>query len=93
MDLNTPIWQLTVGQYIELQQSITPTIIEKHEELDNLAYGLDGLAQLIGCSKSQAFRIKESGRLDDAITQLGRKIIIDKRLALELLKEPKKRRR
>ena len=93
MDLNIPIWQLTVGQFMELQQSVAPTIIEKHEEKENLAYGLDGLAKLIGCSKSQAFRIKQSGKINDAITQLGRKIIIDKRLALELLKDQKKGRR
>lgn len=51
---------------------------------DKYAYGLDGLARLFGCSKPTANRIKQSGKIDKAIKQIGRKIIIDKALALEL---------
>ena len=47
-------------------------------------YGLHGIAQLFGCSMPTANRIKKSGKIDRAITQIGRKIIVDAELALEL---------
>lgn len=45
-------------------------------------YGIDGIAQIFGCSVPTANRIKKSGVIDDAITQVGRKIIIDGDMAL-----------
>ncbi len=47
-------------------------------------YGLSGIAQLFGCSIPTANRIKKSGKIDKAIKQIGRKIIVDAELALEL---------
>ena len=47
-------------------------------------YGLAGIAQLFGCSIPTANRIKKSGKIDKAIRQIGRKIIVDAELALEL---------
>lgn len=47
-------------------------------------YGLSGLAQIFGCSIPTANRIKKSGKIDKAIKQIGRKIIVDVELALEL---------
>ena len=47
-------------------------------------YGLAGIAYLFGCSIPTANRIKKSGRIDRAIKQIGRKIIVDAELALEL---------
>lgn len=47
-------------------------------------YGLSGIAQLFGCSIPTANRIKKSGRIDKAIRQIGRKIIVNAELALEL---------
>lgn len=47
-------------------------------------YGIPGIARLFGCSLPTANRIKKSGRIDKAITQIGRKIIVDAELALEL---------
>ena len=44
---------------------------------------LDSLASL-GGSLPTANRITQSGKIDRAITQIGRKIIIDAELALEL---------
>ena len=37
-----------------------------------------------GCSLPTANRIKQSGKINRAITQVGRKIIVDADLALEL---------
>lgn len=47
-------------------------------------YGIAGIAKLFGCSMPTANRIKKSGKIDRAITQIGRKIIVDAELALEL---------
>ena len=49
-------------------------------------YGISGIAELFGCSIPTANRIKKSGILDEAITQVGRKIVVDAEKALELAK-------
>ena len=43
-------------------------------------YGILGIAKLFGCSLPTANRIKKSGKIDKAITQIGRKIIVDAEL-------------
>ena len=50
-------------------------------------YGISGIARLFGCSMPTANRIKKSGIIDKAITQIGRKIVVDADLALSLAKE------
>lgn len=47
-------------------------------------YGISGLGALLGCSQTTACRVKSSGILDEAITQVGRKIIVDADLAISL---------
>ena len=49
-----------------------------------LAYGIKGIAETFGCSIPTANRIKKSGVIDKAISQVGRKIVLDVDLALEL---------
>ena len=49
-----------------------------------LVYGIKGIAETFGCSVPTANRIKRSGVIDGAITQVGRKIILDADLALKL---------
>ena len=50
-------------------------------------YGIEGIARIFGCSVPTANRIKKSGVINKAITQIGRKIVIDADLALALAKE------
>ena len=50
-------------------------------------YGIEGIAQVFGSSVPTANRIKRSGIIDAAITQIGRKIIVDADMALALAKE------
>ena len=92
-NLNTPIWQLTVGEFIELHQRMTSQKPpeEKKPERKKLVYGIKGLAGLLSCSTTTAQMIKNSGMIDKAITQFGRKIIIDADLALELIKGGKRK--
>ena len=85
MDANTPIWQLTVGQFRQLLAESKQTPVQAPQE-PRYVYGLEGLAQLLGCSKRTAQNIKASGKIDKAIYQEGRTIIIDRKLAIELLK-------
>ena len=49
--------------------------------------GYQGIATLFGCSKSTAQRIKKSGIIDEAITQVNRKILVDADLALQLVRD------
>jgi hypothetical protein len=76
---STPIVQLTVAQFKELLKETQKPSSEKR-----YIYGIAGLASLLGCSTPTANRFKKSGRFDPAITQIGRKIIIDADAALEL---------
>lgn len=92
-NLNTPIWQLTVGEFIELQQKTAidkpkpePALIRKK----NFVYGIAGLAELLNCSKTTAQKIKNSGLIDKAITQVGKKIVFDPDMVINLLNGKKK---
>jgi len=89
-----PIWQMTGEELLFLMNNgLTQFPLEKE---DNLAvkvndytkrkhvYGINGIAKLFNCSLSTASRIKQSGKIDQAIKQFGRKIIVDAELALEL---------
>ena len=76
IDPKTPIWKLTVVEFLEVSKNIN--LESKYE------YGLKGLARILGCSISKASEIKSSGILDEAIIQKGNIIIIDRKKALEL---------
>ena len=87
IDRDTPMWQLTLGDFLQAFQKYTEPsnkieieTVEKKEYV----YGINGLADLIGCSKTHASRLKSQGIFDEAIIQRGRTIIIDKEKALEL---------
>ncbi|WP_417430096.1 DUF3853 family protein [Halpernia sp.] len=89
-DFNKPIWQLTIGELVDILDSRAPKVERETIELtDNKAkyvYGLSGLATILGCSKNHAGKLKSTGMFDEAIIQNGRKIIIDSEKALELFK-------
>jgi hypothetical protein len=52
-------------------------------------YGLQGICDLFGCSTATASRIKKSGAIDSAVSQVGNTIVVDADLALDLLKAKK----
>lgn len=79
---DTRIIDLTVGQLKELlglHDAQVQPIKEKR-----LAYGMAGIASIFNCSIATANRIKRSGRIDRAISQTGRTIVVDVELALDL---------
>ena len=83
---NTRIIDLTVGQLMQLldKKQAPAELKEEPEKAKRLVYGIAGIAQLFNCSMTTANRIKASGRIDDAITQHGRIIVVDADKALVL---------
>lgn len=88
--LDKPVWQMTgeellfLAQYGNISTSRESTKASSSKEEKLYVYGLAGIARLFGCSLPTANRIKQSGKINRAITQVGRKIIVDAELALEL---------
>ena len=78
IDPQTPLWKLTVSEFLEICKGVNVKNDSKYE------YGLKGLAKLLGRSVSKASEVKSSGILNEAIIQRGNIIIIDKELALKL---------
>ena len=76
INLKTPIWQLTVEEFLEVAKNLDA---EKKYE-----FGLKGIAKILGCSLSKASEIKSSGLLDKAITQNGNIIIVEREKAIKL---------
>lgn len=87
LDLKKPLFQLTAGEFLLLLKESVSEQPKQEEAQKRLVYGIAGIAQLFGCSKTTANRIKASGKIDEAITQCGRMITVDADLALSLLKK------
>lgn len=82
-----PIWQMTGEDLLCLLQNGSVNPKQELPPIDTTkkyVYGIAGIARLFGCSIPTANRIKQSGKIEKAITQIGRKIIVDSELALEL---------
>jgi hypothetical protein len=96
IDLNKLLIQCTLGEF---KAVIAETL--RDNEMEKLAakppktyvYGLAGLMKLLGCSISTAERIKQSGVIDEAISQTGDIIVTDAELALDLLRVSHKYRK
>lgn len=96
------VWQMTGEELAQLIKSeigngiqnpiLTSETASKSIE-QKYIYGLKGIAKLFGCSISSARRLKQSGKINDAIIQDGRKIIVDVDKALYLVKNHKIGRR
>ena len=86
--LSKPVWQMTGEEFIMLSRHASVQTEAQPQPVTDTSrkyvYGIPGIAKLFGCSLPTANRIKKSGKIDKAITQIGRKIIVDAELALEL---------
>ena len=87
--LSKPVWQMTGEEFIllnrhALQEREARAAQPAADTEKKYVYGIGGIARLFGCSMPTANRIKKSGKIDRAITQIGRKIIVDADMALEL---------
>lgn len=88
--LQTPVCYMTGEELAYLiynagiiQQDKKSEVVES-TPIRKLAYGISGIAETFKCSIPTANRIKKSGVIDKAISQVGRKIVLDVGLALEL---------
>lgn len=83
IDDKVAVRDLTVGEFSEL---ISEIIKNTSKKKPSLSHGLDGLAKLLGCSKATALKVKQSGKFNSAISQVGRRIVIDNDRLLELMR-------
>ena len=93
--LQKTIGEMSAVEFIQLIKVANDEKIEDSHESDEdkYVYGIAGIAELFHCSMPTANRIKKSGRIKKAITQIGRKIVVDKKMALELAGQPTFHRR
>lgn len=87
---------MTGEQVEKLVEAVVQNTIEGLREKDNgfpeYVYGLSGLAKLLGCSDATAGRLKKSGKIDEAISQVGKTIVVNTRKVIELTRTTKKRK-
>ena len=87
--LGKPVWQMTGEELLFLARhgpqpsNISPST-EPSPEQKRYVYGLAGLARPFGCSLPPANPIKQRVKINRPLPPIGRKIIIDAALALEL---------
>lgn len=98
MDLSKPIFQATLEDLKEIMSMVMKDFELENEGKENATpkryvYGIAGIAKLFGCSEPTAQRIKSSGEIDDAISQIGDIIVVDSEYALDLLRISKKYRK
>lgn len=83
-----PLFTLTCDEFRELMRGLSNQKETTNTVVDNgYVYGLSGLASILGASVTTAQRVKNSGKLDSAITQVGRKICIDVAEVRRILKQ------
>ncbi len=87
--LQKPVWQMTGEDLLTLiggadENEGCNSTKGNDANGQRYEYGIAGIAKIFGCSVPTANRIKRSGIIDKAITQVGRKIVVDVDLALTL---------
>lgn len=80
----TLVVTLTIGQLKQFIANQIPTVQPQTKQEKQYAYGLKGISEIFGCSVHTANQIKQSGKIDAAISQINRIIVVDVDLALEL---------
>jgi hypothetical protein len=106
MDINelysTPIWKMTGEELAKLISSVIEGKLGRigqdgmttpGDDNHQYAYGIQGICDIFGCSRPTALRIKRSGAINEAISQIDRTIVIDRQKALDLVKNRKHGRR
>jgi hypothetical protein len=85
--MNLPLWQLTVAQFLNVMASASEkNTADAPKPTKEYVYGLQGLERLLNVSHVTAQRLKD-GPLKKAVLQRGRKIMIDKELAIQLFND------
>ena len=81
-------FELTVGEFVraiinELKEEEYVNIVPEDSYMHK---GISGIMEIFQCSKSKAVAIRASGIIDDACIQNGNSFLIDRRTALNLMK-------
>ncbi len=88
--LNQPLWQMTGADFLQLHRLALDEQMQgvqsAQQPTKRYVYGLRGICELFQCSHAHAQKLKD-GILRPAIKQVGRKIIVDAYMALELLEK------
>lgn len=87
-NLSTPVGELPVGHLLDILEQRYGLSAISRPQGKRYVYGIAGIAELFNFSKSSAARLKKSGKIDEAITQVGQLIIVDAQKALELTDKP-----
>lgn len=77
MDGNTRLIDMTVDELRQLIRDIVTSSVSVTPP-DEYVYGLQGLADTLGCTREHACKIKNQGMYRQYISQQGRKIIVNK---------------
>lgn len=83
---DTPLMMLTVSQFQALVASCFPDKPESNQSeniFKRYVYGLKGISELFNCSHTTAQYLKDNV-ITEAVSQNGRKIIVDADLAVKL---------
>lgn len=93
-DLDKRVIDMTASEFADVivkafRKAQGEDIEEDHVQTEpkRYVYGISGIAQLFNCSLTTANRIKQSGIINQAISQCGRMITVDADLALKLMKK------
>jgi hypothetical protein len=74
LNLDSPLWQLTIREFIELMKRVEqPPIINKIIDPENIEFGILGIMKTFNVKRSTACKIKKSGAIDGAISKIGAK--------------------
>ena len=85
INCNTPLSFLTVGEFLKLMNGVKqpePVAVSNEKKL---VYGLRGIRNLFNVSHATAYRYKQT-IIKDAVSQQGRKIIVDADKAIMLFR-------
>ena len=80
--LEKPLISATLGDFVEALKTLD---VPQEDKPRKLAYGIAGLAAVLGCSVPTAQKLKNSG--DIPYMQKGRKIVFDVDKVLEAIKK------
>ena len=83
---------LTAGQLAKVLAFELEEKRKAEKESPSYSYkGMNGIMEIFQCSKSKAMAIRASGIIDDACVQYGNSFLIDKPIALELMRNKDQR--
>lgn len=83
---DTRIIDLTVGEFEDYLSGLGITREKSTPSRGKYVYGLTGIRELFHCSESTAVRLK-NGKIKDAVSQYGRKIVVDVDKAMKLFNQ------